>query len=139
MQELMGSFFTKGYAFDYIRAIIGAYSLIAAEIFNNGAKVYAFEPSFPNFFQHNTNIQINQVQEPVAPVQIALSDKMRVSMSHHSTLELGSTMHLPGQALEHKADALTPVREPQLSSFSLDDINGHFNLAAPSHPKLDAD
>lgn len=60
-------------------------------------------------------------------------------MSHHSTLELGSTMHLPGQALEHKAYALTPVREPQLSSFSLDDINGHFNLAAPSHPKLDAD
>jgi len=59
-----------------IGANVGTFSVYAAVV--KKARVYAFEPSSPNFFLLNRNIQLNNINGLVTPFPIALSDESKI-------------------------------------------------------------
>lgn len=137
--EWIHGFFKDGDVYYDIGANVGAYALVAAKGFKGKVRVYAFEPGFPTFKQLCTNIVLNDCQECIVPLQVALSDRTALQVLNYSSLLPGSALHALGAAVDYKGDRFQPmVRQPVLA-FSLDDLIKYFDLPLPAHLKLDVD
>lgn len=137
--EWIQTFFQEGDVYYDIGANVGAYALVAAKGFKGKVRVYAFEPSFPTFKQLCTNIVLNDCQECIVPLQVALSDRTALQVLNYSSLLPGGALHALGAAVDYKGDRFQPtVRQPVLA-FSLDDLIKYFDLPFPVHLKLDVD
>jgi len=133
MEEWFDNYFKPGDTFYDIGANVGAYSLIPAKLFKGYIKIYAFEPSFPNFYQLNKNIFINQVQNAIISTPIALSDVTGLSVFHYNNLTTGGALHSLGQAVDFKGEEFAAVFQQTVLTFALDDIIKCFNLSFPQH------
>lgn len=107
------TFFKGGEILFDIGANVGVYSLVASKFYNGGILVYAFEPAFPNFVQLCKNILLNDCQESIIPLQIALSDKTAINIFNYNNVTPGGALHTLGKPLIIKAMFLN------LSSSSL--------------------
>lgn len=132
-------FFKEGDIFYDIGANVGAYSLMASKMFEGKVKVYAFEPGFPNFSQLSKNILINNSQESVIPLQIALADQTGISTFHYSNLIPGGALHALGEPVDYQGELFKPVLKQQVIAFRLDDFINIFNIPTPNHIKIDVD
>ena len=139
MAQWFETFFKEGDTFYDVGANVGAYSLMASKMFDGKVKVYAFEPGFPNFAQLSKNIFINNSQESIIPMQIALSDQTEISIFHYSNLTPGGALHALGKPIDYKGEFFSPVCKQPVIAFRLDDFITLFNLPAPNHIKIDVD
>ena len=128
-----------GDTFYDIGANVGAYSLIAAKAFGGRVKVLAFEPAFLNFTQLCKNVALNQCQDSVTPLSIALSDKTSLDSFNYHDLIPGGSLHTLGEAIDYKGDRFEPVLKQTVLSFKTDDLITQFNLPRPTHIKIDVD
>jgi len=139
MEEWFQNFFKKDEVFFDIGANVGAYSLMAAKLFDGRIKVYAFEPGFLNYSQLNRNIYLNQCQDCVTALPVALSDDTALSHFNYSNLTCGGANHALGDPMDYKGEAFCPVFRQLLLSYRLDDLVELFHLPYPQHIKIDVD
>jgi FkbM family methyltransferase len=139
MADWFETFFREGDVFYDVGANVGAYSLVASKMFDGRITVYAFEPGFPNFSQLSKNVLINNSQESVVPLQIALSDQTGISIFHYSNLTPGGALHALGEPVDYKGEIFKPVLEQPIIAFRLDDFLDLFNIPSPNHIKIDVD
>jgi len=139
MANWFETFFREGDVFYDIGANVGPYSLVASKMFEGKIKVYAFEPGFPNFSQLSKNIFINNSQESVIPMQIALSDQTRIGIFHYSNLIPGGALHTLGEPIDYKGEVFKPIFKQPIIAFRLDDFITLFNIPTPNHIKIDVD
>jgi FkbM family methyltransferase len=133
------TFFKDGDVLYDIGANVGAYSLVAAKCYKGNIRVYAFEPSYPTFKQLCTNVVINDCQDCITPLQVALSDQTGIAVLNYSSLVPGSALHALGEACDYKGDKFRPVVKQPVLAFALDDLIRQFALSPPAHIKLDVD
>lgn len=122
-----------------IGANIGAYSLVTAKLREGNIKVVAIEPSFSNFSSLCYNIVLNNCQNSIIPLQIALSSQTALTQFNYSNLEAGSALHILGDPVYFTGVSLNAVYQQSILSYKLDDLINQFNLPIPNHIKLDVD
>ena len=132
-------FMRPGDIFYDIGANVGAYSLVAAKCFAGTVKVYAFEPAFLNFSQLCRNIFLNNCQDAVFPLSVALSDKTIIDDLNFHDLVTGGSLHTLGETIDHKGEVFTPVATQRMLSYRIDDLIDQFKIPVPSHIKIDVD
>ena len=113
-----------GDVFYDIGACVGAYGLVAEK---NGARVYAFEPSFANFSTLCKNIALNN--STVVPVPVALTEKTMIRDFSYRSLRPGTALH----SFDKEGKRL-PVL-----CYSLDEFVEQFHIPYPDHLKIDVD
>lgn len=125
-----------GEIFYDVGANIGIYSLIAAKYSGAKIKIYSFEPSFPTFKSLCENVGLNNLQNVIIPLNIALSDMTGLGEFHYSSLSAGDSQHTFGGRAEL-------LRAPALSlhclSYRIDDLIRQLHLEPPDHIKIDVD
>ena len=111
----------SGDVFYDIGANVGPYSLIAAKATDNGARVYAFEPSAPSFHDLARNVLLNGCAESIVPLPLALwSESRLLSFTYHSLVPGAST---------HRVSSDLRLQRPLTAStigVRLDDLVGRF-------------
>lgn len=118
-----------------IGANIGAYSLIAGK---RGARVYAFEPAFQNFFKLEQNILLNSLEKRISAFHLALSDNRHVGDFVFQDVSFGTSRCYYNQASNYKTESDTLFERPVLV-FCLDDFITSFDIPIPNHIKIDVD
>jgi FkbM family methyltransferase len=122
-----------------VGANVGAYALVAAKYFKGKVAVYAFEPSFLNFFQLCNNIYLNHCAQTIVPFNVAFSDKTAVDCFNYRTLTVGGAMHALGLPRDDFNNPFTPVFKQTMLAFAMDDFIETFDLPVPQHIKIDVD
>jgi FkbM family methyltransferase len=134
--EWLHEFLQSDDVFYDVGANVGAYSLVAAKIYNN-IKVYAFEPGYSSFFDLVENIKINKSESIIYPVNIALSEKTSIGVFNYSSTDAGEASHAFGDALDQYGESFKPVMTQVMSSYSIDDIVNY--IEPPTIVKIDVD
>jgi FkbM family methyltransferase len=119
-----------------IGANVGSYSLIAALKPNGGARVVAFEASYPNVTSLCANIVLNGVAERITPLPVALSDANTLARFHLLEMAPGAARHMLGDG--ESPEGATFYSQPVLT-YRLDDLIAQAGLPPPHHIKLDVD
>ncbi len=128
-----------GDVFYDIGANVGAYSFVAMEKTNRNCKVYAFEPSFSNFNELSQNIFLNQYQEKIIPLHIALSDKTSLFPFYYSDIKTGSAGHALKNPVDETGKNMQPVFIQPIISYTLDEFIEKFKIEKPNLIKIDVD
>jgi FkbM family methyltransferase len=119
-----------------IGANVGAYSLIAVKKPSGAARVFAFEPSYPNVFSLCANIVMNDAANHITPIPFALAGSEGLTVFSLRAMEPGSARHTLGDG--PSAEGRPLYRQPVVT-FRLDDLVARFGLPLPNHIKLDVD
>ena len=133
------NFLKKGDVLYDIGANAGAYSLVAAKIYEQDIKIYAFEPGFATFHQLMRNVLLNGCQKSIFPLQVALSNRTGMDTFNYSSLTPSAAMHALGDAVDFKGDRFIPVFKQLMLTYRLDDLINQFSLPLPNHIKIDVD
>ena len=131
--------FSEGDVLYDIGANVGAYSLVAAKLFDGKVQVFAFEPAFLNFAQLCKNLVTNQCGRSVIPFQIALSDQTGIEDLNYRALMPGSAVHALGPAVDQQGKAFKPAATQSVIRYRLDDFIRQFGIPVPNHIKIDVD
>lgn len=121
-----------------IGANIGLYSVFAAKV-QPTAKVYAFEPSIPNFSRLFRNMLNNSLKNLV-PMNLAVSGTSMLDYFHMSEWLNGSALHGFGGKIDFAQETSSSV-PLKYGTFgvSLDDLVYKHGLPVPNLIKLDVD
>ena len=122
-----------------IGANVGAYSLVAAKRTRGQARIFAFEPAFPNFPQLCRNILLNGCQNSIVPLPFALGGTSRLEYFNYADLQHGSALHTLGEQLDYKGQPFTPLYRQPMLTYAIDDLLDTFHLPVPHHVKIDVD
>ena len=120
-----------------IGANIGLYSIYAAK--KCGALVYAFEPSIFNLEQLARNIYLNDLQDNIVIVPIAINDKGGTDYFNMTSTSWGGALSTFGHDYGQDGNALESCFRYQTCSIRLDDITSHFGAPFPQYLKIDVD
>jgi FkbM family methyltransferase len=122
-----------------IGANVGAYSLVAAKKTGGGARVYAFEPSYPNLVALCSNIVLNDLAAQITALPIALSDRNGLDTFMLNNMAPGTARHVLASTGD-TGDPDEPTVYPQpVLTYRLDDLIDLCRLPTPNHIKLDVD
>jgi len=110
---------------------VGGYSLLTAKINTPGARVVAFEPYIPTFSHLWDNIVLNNCNDRVIPLCMALSDHTELDSLGVSDPRAGSSEHVIG-------DPNFGLTQPSLT-IREDDVLTFFGLSYPTLLKIDVD
>lgn len=133
------TFFRRGEIFYDVGANVGAYSFIAAKFFEGNIKIYAFEPAFMTYAQLCRNILLNNCEDCITPLPIALSDKTMIDTFNYHNMATGSSIHALGEAIDDRGRPFEPIAKQRVLAFSIDDIIRQFTIPIPNHIKIDVD
>jgi FkbM family methyltransferase len=117
---------------------LGLYSLYAA-LKDRNAKVFTFEPSVFNLEIMTRNIVLNNLQQQITIMPLALSEMSGTDTLHMSTMAWGGAMSTFGQNYGHDGKKMNEVFSYRLPSCSLDDLGGYFDIDKPNAIKMDVD
>jgi len=120
-----------------IGANIGLYSIYAAKTRN--CRVYAFEPSVFNLELLARNCFLNQVQQQVAIMPVALSDKMGFDQMHMTTTEWGGALSTFGKDFGWDGQNINSEFEFQTFGLSMDQALDVLQVSKPDYIKMDVD
>ena len=137
--EWIEKFIKPGEVMYDIGANVGAYSLIAAKATNGKAKIFAFEPAFSNYSALCHNVILNNCQESIIPLPIALSSKTKMAQFNYSDITSGKALHRIGESVYYTGEHFKPAYKQSILSYRLDDLIEEFNLPTPNHMKIDVD
>jgi len=119
-----------------IGANVGIYSIYAAM---RGINVMAFEPHFANYFQLCVNVMLNDLQERVMPMCVALTARKEVNTINLASIEFGSSMSSFGSNLDFRGQPYKPEFCQGMIGVDIDGFIEDFGIAYPSHVKIDVD
>ena len=123
-----------------IGANVGLYSILAAKLGGEKSYVYAVEPNAFNFARLLENIGLNQVQDRIKPLNVALSSEKSVQdFFYNSSIEgaSGSQVGQPVTEYGVKFDVVLTEKKECFTVDSLVDI-GMFEKQV-THVKIDVD
>lgn len=120
-----------------IGANIGLYSLYAAIMKNS--KVFAFEPSSSNYFCLCKNIELNNLDEKISPLCIALSNETKIAELNMSSTEIGSSNCGFDFDKDDLGNDLNPTFQQTSIGFSIDDFMKIYKVPFPNYIKIDVD
>lgn len=120
-----------------IGANVGLYCIYAAK--SRGCRVYAFEPSVFNLEILARNIFINNLQQLITIVPIALSDKISENLFQMSSTQWGGALSTFGEGIDQNGDPMKEVFEYKTMGISMIDAVNMLNIPMPDHIKMDVD
>ena len=128
-----------GDVFYDIGANVGAYSMIAAKVSGNRARIVAFEPSPASFLDLSRNIALNECAASILALPLALWSRYELLSLSPGTTVAGSASR-PGiaGAAEHRVTNQTDEAMPIVGA-PLDDLVERLALPVPTHAKIDTD
>ena len=118
-----------------IGANIGLYSLYAAIMKNS--KVFAFEPSASNYFCLCKNIELNNLDEKISPLCIALSNETKIAELNMSSTEIGSSNCGFDFDKNDLGNDLNPTFQQTSIGFSIDDFMKIYKVPFPNYIKIE--
>jgi FkbM family methyltransferase len=119
-----------------IGANVGIYSIYAGL---RGTVTTAFEPHFANYFQLCVNIVLNDLQERVTPLCLAIDSCKSVGTINLSTLVFGASMSSFGNDLDFRGAPYSPVYRQGMIGYDIDSYVSDFGIKVPNHIKIDVD
>ncbi len=120
-----------------VGANVGLYSVYAAK--SRGAMVFAFEPSVFNLEWLARNIFLNQLQQQVIIVPVALSSQPGPSQFRMSTTQWGGALSTFGEEYGQDGKTLASLFEYQTCGMRMDDVCAQLVLHLPRYIKIDVD
>ena len=123
-----------GDVFYDVGANVGPYSLIAAKVTENAARVFAFEPSPSSFHDLCRNVLLNGCGESVVPLPLALWSESGLLSFRLRSLAAGAAKH----RISSKQHSKRP-RTETIIGIRLDDLVERFGVPVPTHAKIDVD
>jgi FkbM family methyltransferase len=115
-----------------VGANVGAYALVAAKA--SAAKVVAVEPGYATFAVLCDNIGLNELEQSIIPLQLALTRTTGLMSLTYSDVAAGRALH----RIE-ESDVDSSARSQPVLGYALDDLLERFRLPPPNHVKLDVD
>ena len=120
-----------------IGANIGLYSIYAAKARN--CRVYAFEPSVFNLEMLARNIFLNNLQQQITIVPIALSDILSESLFQMSSTEWGGALSTFSAGYDQNGKPMSDVFEYKTIGLSMNAVLQILKIPAPKYIKMDVD
>jgi FkbM family methyltransferase len=136
--EWIDTFFKRGDIVFDIGANIGAYSLIMSKRVEEPGRVFSFEPGWPNFYNLNRNIVLNNIHN-IVPTYIALSSSKRIDNFNYQDFVTGSSLHTFGRAVNFIGQKFDPEYQQLIISSSIDEFLEDYQLNQINHVKIDVD
>lgn len=123
-----------------VGANVGVYSLYAAK---RGHRVYAFEPAAVNYFVLAKNVELNELDDQITFLNVALNDKTILSSLYMSHTRIGGAQHSFGEP-QNAETKLKPYARPNMFrqsaiGYSIDGFIETFEAEFPNHIKIDVD
>ncbi len=132
--EWIESSIRPGDVFYDIGANVGPYSLIAAKVTANRARIFAFEPSPSSFRELARNALLNGCTESIVALPVALWSESRLLAVDFHSRSPGAARHRVGSNLRSAG----PPSE-RVIGVRLDDLVEGFGIPVPTHAKIDVD
>ena len=120
-----------------VGANIGLYAIYAAEARN--CRVYAFEPSVFNLELLARNIFLNNLQNKITIIPVALSEQLGINLFKMTTTAWGGALSSFGQDFDQNGGPIKSVFEYQTLGMSMSDAVTLFNIPQPDYIKIDVD
>jgi len=120
-----------------IGANIGLYTVYAAV--TRRCRVVAFEPLVSNLYALTANVGINNIQDLVQILPVALSDRDAVDTLYCSSLEIGSSCHSAGAELSPGLKPKNTKGRQNIMLTRSDTILETYGVENPTHMKIDVD
>lgn len=136
--EWIDTFFKRGDIVFDIGANIGAYSLIMSKRVEESGRVFSFEPGWPNFYNLNRNIVLNNMPN-IVPTCIALSSSKRIDNFNYRDFVTGSSLHTFGKAVNFIGQEFEPEYRQLIISTSIDEFLEDYQINQINHIKIDVD
>lgn len=133
--EWINSFQQNDILFD-IGANVGLYSIYAAK---KNISVISFEPESQNYAILNHNIFLNNVQDRVMGLNLALSDCDSLGFLYLPEFKGGAALNNLGETKNWKHEDFDPTFKQGILSFSLDSLMEKRSIPFPTHIKIDVD
>ena len=123
-----------------IGANVGVYSIYAAR---KGLRVFSFEPSAINYFVLMRNIEVNNLDERVTALNIAVNDQSKLDNLYMSHTVVGGAQHTFGRP-QSENDFIKDYGshnkfKQSIIGYSLDDFVENLEVEFPNHIKIDTD
>lgn len=120
-----------------IGANVGIYTLYAA--LTKQCEVMAFEPLAQNYLILNKNISLNQIDDRVTALNIALCEEKEINRFNLRSTVDGSSLHAFGQTRQWDGQEFSPVFRQGMLGLSIDELRAEFHLPCPHYIKVDVD
>lgn len=127
----------NGKVFWDIGANVGVYTLYVA--MKKDARVWAFEPSLFNLEMLARNINLNNLQDKVNIVPIALNNKNGFNSMTHSTTDWGGALSAFEQSYGYEGKELRNVFSYRTLGLTLDFLVQTLAIPLPDYIKIDVD
>jgi FkbM family methyltransferase len=132
--------FVTGDIFLDIGSNVGVYSLIAHSVTQGKCLIYAIEPGFSTFSLLSRNILLNNAQESIVPLLVALGDETEVATFHYKSIFSGEASHGGIRKNSNSIGVHRGARQAlRIPCFRLDDLISSFQIECPTHVKIDVD
>lgn len=120
-----------------VGANIGLYTIYAAK--TRKCQVYAFEPSVFNLELLARNIFLNNLQNVVTIIPVALNDHIGINLFKMTTTEWGGALSAFGQDFDQDGAPLKDVFEYKTLGISMFNAVGLLHIPEPDYIKIDVD
>lgn len=120
-----------------IGANVGLYTVYAAK--KRTLRIWAFEPSVFNLELLARNLFLNDLQNSVCIVPVALCDRSGPSLMKLTTTEWGGALSTFGHDFGWDGKAIRQIFEFQTPGLIMDDVMRAFSIPRPDYIKLDVD
>jgi FkbM family methyltransferase len=120
-----------------VGANIGIYSIYAAK--RQNVRVISFEPSVFNLELLARNIHLNNLQDQIQIVPIALTDSMGFSLFRMTNTAWGGALSTFGQAFDQNGMVLNASFEYSIIGISMDQAVETIGIPLPNFLKIDVD
>ena len=120
-----------------VGANVGLYSIYAAK--KSGAQVFAFEPSVFNLELLARNIFLNNLEQSITIIPIALNDSLSPSLFKMSTTTWGGALSTFGEDFDQYGGQLNSIFEYKTIGITMDHAISILKVPAPSFLKIDVD
>lgn len=119
-----------------VGANIGLYSIYSGLL---GHKVFCFEPSFSNLEILAKNIDLNDLNNNITILPIALNDKSKISELNLSDFKWGAAHSAFEKKFGWDGKDLNTTLSYRTLGFSIDDVSKYLKMLPPDHIKVDVD
>ena len=120
-----------------VGANVGLYSIYAAK--RSVAQVFAFEPSVFNLELLARNIFLNNLQQSITIIPLAVNDSIAPSLFKMSTTAWGGALSTFGEDFDQYGGQLNSIFEYKTLGITMDDAISILKIPAPSFLKIDVD
>ncbi len=129
--------FKKDSIFFDIGSNVGIYSCYAAK--SRNSQVFAFEPSIFNLELLGKNINLNNLNNNITIIPLALTNSSKISQFNMSSVDYGAALSTFGEQYSHDGNKMNIKFSYKTLGLSLDNVCAEFNIPSPEYIKIDVD